>query len=126
MNLDLKQKDQIKGYEIENVENEKQEYKLVGTFIRNRSLKLFSYNHLKGEINLIEENKDDEVNMVLKKGKLQAEYNVNTEAFVNTNNTHFEALNFKTAEKRVEKFKKALIKDLCNLRVYDPKPIYNF
>lgn len=126
MNLDLGQKDQIKGYEIESVENEKQEHKLVGTFRRNRSLKLFSYNHLKGEINLVEETKGDEVNMVLKNGKLQAEYNVNTEASVNTNNTHFEALNFRTAEKRVEKFKKGLIKDLCNLKVYDPKPIYNF
>lgn len=126
MDLDLKQKDQIKGYEIEKVENEKQEYKLVGTFIRNRSLKLFSYNHLKGEINLVEETKDDEISLVLKNGKLQAEYSLHTEANVNTNNTHFEALNFKNAEKRVRKFKKGLIKDLCNLKVYNPKPIYNF
>ena len=126
MDLDLKQKDQIKGYEIEKVENEKQEYKLIGTFMRNRSLKLFSYNHLKGELNLVDETKDDEVNMVLKNGKLQAVFTLHTEAKVNTNNTHFEALNLKTAKKRLDKFKQGLIKDLCNLKEYNPKPIYPF
>ena len=124
MNLDIKQKDQIKSHEIENVENEKQEYKLVGTFMRNRSLKLFSYNHIKGELKLIDEIKDDEVNMVRKNGRLDIEYNIHTEAKVNTNNTHFEAMNIKTAKNRVEKFKNGVIHDLCNLRKYDPKPIY--
>jgi hypothetical protein len=94
--------------------------------MRNRSLKLFSYSHLKGELNLVEESKNDEINMVFKNGKLQAEFNLNTEAKVNTSNTHFEALNLKTAQKRLDKFKKGLIKDLCNLKEYNPKPIYPF
>ena len=126
MDLDLKQKDQIKGYEIQKLENEKQEYKIIGTFMRNRGLKLFSYNHFKNELLLVEETKDDEVNIVLENGKLKPKFTLHTEAAVNTNNTHFEALNLKTAKKRVDKFKQGKIKELCNLKTYNPKPILNF
>jgi hypothetical protein len=37
-------------------------------------------------------------------------------AEIKSHHEHFEALNFKSAQKRVDRFKKGLIKELCNLR----------
>lgn len=126
MNLDVKQKDQVKGFEIEKVENEKQEYKIVGSFLRTKGLKLFSYNHFKSELSIIEESSDEDVKLTLVDGKLIPKYNTCTEAFINSNDTHFEALNIKTAKKRVERFLNGKIESLSNLRENNPKPIYNF
>ena len=124
--LDIKQKDNIKRHEIERVESEQQEYKLFGSYLRTKGLKLFSYNHLKDELFEVEIQKDDEVNVVLENGKLKPKYNLHVEAKITTSNTHFEALNLRTAKNRVRKFKKGIVKDLCNLKENNPKPIYNF
>lgn len=124
--LDLKKKDQVQKYEMELVENEKQEYKLFGSFMRTKGLKLFSYNHLRDELLEVEIQKDDEVNVVLENGKLKGKSSLQVEAKITTSNTHFEALNFRTATNRIKKFKKGIVKDLCNLKPYNPQPIYNF
>jgi hypothetical protein len=124
--IDLKEKNNIKKSEIELVENQKQEYKIFGRFMRTKGLQLFSYDHLEQELSLVEESKDEDVKLVLEDGKLKPKYNSHTEASINTNHTHFEALNLRTANKRVEKYKSGKIKDLCNLKKYEPKPIYNF
>ena len=118
-----KTQDKIKKSDVEIVESEQQEYKLFGSFLRTKGLKLFSYNHLKDEVSEVEIQKDDEVNVVLENGVLKPRYNLHVEATVNTSHEHFEALNLRTARNRVKKFKKGIVKDLCNLRKNEPKPI---
>lgn len=122
----LNKPDQVKTHEMENVENEQQEYKLVGKFMRNRSLKLFSYNHMTEELLLVDETRNDEVTIGNKNGKLQVLEQTHTEANINTHNTHFEAMNMKSATRRVEKFQSGKIKTLDNLRIYDPKPLLSY
>src|SRR5690606_10453663 len=124
--LDLKNKDNFQKHEIEQVENQKQEYKIFGKFMRTKGLQLFSYDHFKNELSLVEESKDEDVKVVLEDGRLKPKYNSHTEATINSNHTHFEALNFRTAKNRVDKYKSGKITDLCNLKKYNPKPIYNF
>lgn len=112
--------------EIEQQVDEQQTYKLVGTFMRNKSLKLFSYNHMTGNLEIVDESKNDELHLVNIDGKLRAVDKSHTEANINTKHTQFEALNVKSALKRIEKFKTGKIKSLDNLKTYNPKPIINY
>lgn len=104
--------------EIEKVEQEKQEYKLIGTFLRTRGLKLYCYDHINEkllEVNLI---RSDTIHILPNEfGELRAVDLELEKAIVDSRATHFEALNMKNAEKRLRKWKQGKIKDLCNLRV---------
>jgi len=104
--------------EMEMVENEKQEYKLVGQYLRTKGLKMFSYNSLKGEMKEILIKDKKEVTLVIGvEGKLTSDDLGYEECDVDSRNIHFEALNLKNAKKRVQKYKDGKIKELCNLRL---------
>jgi len=103
--------------EMENVEREKQEYKLIGTFLRKRGLKLFAYNSLKNLLTEVEVEHGNTLHLMPdENGKLRAVDLELEKATVDSREIHFEALNRKNAEKRLKKFKQGKIKDLCNLR----------
>ncbi len=103
--------------EIENIEREKQEYKLIGQYLRTRGLRMYSYNSLR---NLLIEVKIDSVNTINltpdEDGNLKAHDFAFEKITVDSRNIHFEALNMKNAKKRLLKFKQSKIKELCNLR----------
>lgn len=103
--------------EMEMVEREKHEYKLVGTYMRRKGLKLFAYNSLKNELKEVVITTKDTINILPdENGKLTAIDTGYEEANVDTRNIHFEALNLKNAKKRLQKYKAGEIKELCNLR----------
>lgn len=122
LNLENSKTD-TKSNGIELVEQEQQEYKLVGSFMRTKGLKLFGYNHSSGKLYEVEVTKDDEIHLTPSVNGLTTKYSINAEAKINSADTHFEALNLNTAIKRVNKFTQGKIKDLCNLKPYNPKPI---
>jgi hypothetical protein len=103
--------------EMENVEREKQEYKLIGSYLRTRGLKLFAYNSLKNKLFEVEIEHGDTLHLLPdENGKLRAVDLELEKATVDSRDIHFEALNWKNAEKRLRNFKKGRIKELCNLR----------
>ena len=100
--------------EIEFVEQEKHEYKLLGTFLRTKGLKLFGYDPIKKSITEILIINDEVIKIIPdENGKFKARQKITADS----NYIYFEALNKKTAEKRLNKYKKGLIKELCNLKI---------
>lgn len=110
--------------ETEQVQQQKHEYYLLGSFIRTRGLKLFAYNWQKDEIFEVEVKKGSTITAVPMDGKLVAVDKEQEKCFVDSRNKFFECLNMANAVNRVKKFKQGKIKELCNLlRAEDVKPI---
>ena len=116
--LPVTKEESTSKYEMEMVENEKQEYKLIGSFIRTKGLRLFVYNPRTGDITevLPESKKTLEIGVDSLNGNFQQIKGAKQErADIDTRNIPFEALNLKNAKKRVEKYESGKIKDLFNL-----------
>ena len=110
--------------EIEQVQQQKQEFRLLGTYFRTSGLNLYCYNPHK---NIVEEvqlkrNSKTCVLIPLEKGYLIEDYE-KPKITVNPNWDYFEALNLKNAIKRVEKFKQGKIKTLWNLKTINNNKI---
>lgn len=114
--LDDMQKKATSKPEMEMVENEKDEFKLIGKYIRTKGLMLFSYNSMKDELRIVEISKKKDAKINIVDGRLTKGEQSEEECTVDSRNIHFEALNLKNAIKRVQKYKDGKIKELCNLR----------
>lgn len=102
--------------EMEQVQQEKQEFHLIGTFIRTRGLNLYGYNHIENKIFPVEVKYSNTINLVPIDGVLvPIDYN-NQECQVDARFDYFECLNMRNAEKRLKKYKEGKITHLCNLR----------
>jgi hypothetical protein len=106
--------------EMEQVEKEKQEYKLLDSFLRTPGLKLFAYNERDHKIFEIEVSNKQIVDFN------NIDQTCPEEATVDSRNIHFEALNIKTATKRVNKYLDGKIAELCNLKKPNPEGINFF
>ena len=101
---------------IEKIQKKKTEYKLLGTFMRTKGLKLFSYNSISGEVKELKIKYSNQVTIISDgEGGLTYYDPEMQKVNIDSNNTHFEALNLISAIDRVEKSKQGL-KDLCNLK----------
>jgi len=106
----------FKKPEQELVEQEKTEYKLLGTYLRTKGLMLFSYNPTNGNIEEVEITRGSEIHTVFD-GQFWIWFDPEFEkATVDSRREYFECLNTKNAIKRVQRYKKGFIKYLCNLR----------
>lgn len=108
--------------DLELVQKEKQEYKLIDTFLRTPGLTLFCYNPHKDIVEIIESKKSNSAIMVIKDTDIVVEDYEHSQCVIDPTCEFFEALNVKTAEKRVEKWKQGKIK-LSNLRKYNSEGI---
>lgn len=126
--LDKAKPDPITKPEIEQIVKEKQEWKLIGRYLRTKGLKLFAYDFLKDKLYRVEIKSRDEISLVTDdKNKKLTPIDLGVEeASIDTRHTHFEALNWKNARKRVNRYKQKKIKELCNLREYNPDSIKLF
>ena len=108
--------------EQELVENEKQEYKLIGRYLRTRGLRLFAYNSTIDQLYEVDCVIHDSVVLVPDKfGKELIPKDLGVEeANIHTAHIHFEALNLKSARHRVFRFKAGKLKELCNLKRSKP------
>jgi len=112
--------DKTTKQDIEKVQEEKQETKLIGRYLRRKGLKLYSYNYSKNEIKEVKVTTKDIITL---RDDLSAVDLGLEEANVDSRNTHFEALNLKNAHKRVSNYINGSVKELCNLRVNNPEGI---
>jgi hypothetical protein len=102
--------------ETELVQKQKQEYFLLGTFLRTRNLILFGYNHTEDRLFKVEITYSNTIHLFnfgygLVAIDLEAE-----KTTVDSRNTYFEALNMENAIRRVKRYKAGQIKELSNLR----------
>jgi len=110
-------KSDFKKAELEQLEQEKQVFKLIDTIIRTKGLNLYAYNSTKDTIFKILIDYKDTCYTKIKDKKLIINHGKNySKSNIDPRNEHFEALNMSSAKKRVEKFKNGRIKELCNLR----------
>lgn len=101
--------------ESELVEVDKHEYKLVGSFLKRKGLKLFSFNPLNNDLCEVDFSYKETANAVFDENGANVSSG-NMEASIDSRNIHFEALNHNTALKRVERWKNGEIKSLDNLK----------
>ena len=101
-------------------QKQKQEYKIIGKYWVNKSLKLFQYNPSNCEVSFVERISERDgkgtIYIVAVDGKLEAKDLDYEKAVVDSRMIFFEAMSFKTANLRVEKWKAGKVKELCNLR----------
>lgn len=110
--------------ETEQVQKEKQEYKMLDRFLIRRGQLLFSYNYMKDEIKEVKYRDKNEIHIKHnEKGELLPVDLGLEEAEVDSKNEHFWALNWKNAEKRVRNYKAGKIKKLGNLVKSNPEGI---
>lgn len=103
--------------EIEQVQQEKQEYKLLGSYHRTAGLRLFCYNPHNDSVEMVDETKSSDTCIVefLKRGHIISDFNT-PKITVDPNWDYFEVLNLENAIKRVMKYKNGEIKKLSNLQ----------
>lgn len=102
--------------DMEQVQQEKHEYKLLGTYLYTRGLTLFGYNHFEDDIFRVEVKYGDTIHLAPIDGKLMPIDYESEKCVIDSRFAYFEALNYKTAKERVLKFKQGKIAELCNLR----------
>ena len=108
--------------DIEMVEQQKQEFKLLGTYLRTNGMNLYCYNPHKDSIELVEFKKSKNCILVIK----DKDWNVEDydKLFIQVDSTwdYFEKSNMKNAMLHVEKFKQGKINYIWNLKLpNDPK-----
>ena len=119
-------KDVISKSEIEQVQQEKQEYYFLGSFIRRAGLKLFAYNPQKNEIYELKIKYSNTIHLVPQAGILVPVDFEAAKCMIDSRHEVFEALNYDTAINRLIKFKTGKINQLCNLRRPNPNGINLF
>ena len=115
--IPIVEKDKISKPEMEQVQQEKQEYHLIGSFLRTAGLKLYGYNHLENKIFEVEIKYGDTINLVPMDGVLVPVDYTAQECMVDSRFEYFECLNMKNAERRVKRYKAGMIDILSNLRI---------
>ena len=124
--LNNKSKDGISKPEIEQVEQKKQEYYLLGTYILTRGLRVFQYNYLTDKTYEVIIKYGNTIHLVPTDDKLiPVDYELK-KCVVDNRFPYFEALNITNAIKRVKKYKYGKIDNLCNLRIPNPEGINFF
>lgn len=108
--------------DIEIVEQQKQEFKLLGTYLITSGMNLYCYNPHKDTVELVEFKKSKNCILVIKGGDYCVEDYDRPKLEVDPTWDYFEKSNMKNAEKHVQKFKDGKIKRIWNLKLpNDPK-----
>jgi hypothetical protein len=117
----------VSNPEIEMVQQEKQEYFLLDTFLRTPGLQLFYYNPVNGEMGSVHIRYSDTVHVYKTKDNkwLIVDWE-HQKCSVHTTYIYFEALNNASAFNRLERYKSGKIKELSNLIKYNAKAMKLF
>jgi len=113
----------ISNGEIEQVQLQKQEFYLLGTFLRTKGLSLFYYNPTNGEVKEATIKYSDTLHIYKLPDKWITIDWESQKCTIDSCVIYFEVLNMRTAKERVKKYKEGKIKELSNLRVPNPEGI---
>jgi hypothetical protein len=119
--LNEKQQDKSLKAEIEKIQEKQDEYSLVGTAYRRNGTILWSYSAMNNTLIEVVSEKKNYIQAVVVDGKLIAEHDAEIKAMIDTRCILFEAINRKSAEKRLSKYKAGKIQKLNNLRTSEGK-----
>jgi ribosomal protein S26 len=120
---EVPQQKAISQFEIEQVQLQKQEFYLLGTFLRTKGLSLFYYNPVNGEVKEAKIKYSDTIHVYkLPDRWIHIDWE-SQKCTVDSCVIYFEVLNMRTAKERVKKYKEGKIKELSNLRVPNPEGI---
>lgn len=109
--------------ELEQVQKEKQEYKLINRILRTKGLNLYDYCP-DGKIKEVVVRKIETLELECNEHGELVPKDINLgDSVIDSKNIHFESLNMKNAEKRVRRWKEGKIKELENLKEYNPKSL---
>ena len=99
----------------EQVQQQKQEFKYLNSYLRTRGLNLYCWNPMLERLEQVEIRTSDTIHLVPMDGRLvPVDYEME-KAVVDPRCYFFQALKWETAEKRVQNWKAGKIKELCNL-----------
>ena len=108
--------------DVEMVEQQKQEFKLLGTYLRTKGMNLYCYNPHKDSVELVEFKKSKNCILVINGNDFHVEDYDNPSIEVDPTWEYFEKSNMKNALAHVSKFKQGKIKYIWNLKLpNDPK-----
>lgn len=99
----------------EQTQRQKQEYKYLSSYLRNRSLNLYCWNPIISELSTVEIKRSNTIHAVPVDGVLVAVDFEMEKSIVDPRCYFFQALNWENAERRVRNWKAGKIKELCNL-----------
>jgi hypothetical protein len=116
----------ISKSEVEQVQQEKQEYYFLGSFIRRAGLKLFAYNPQKNEVYELKIKYSNTIHAVPQDGKLVAVDFDAAKCTIDSRHEVFEALNYDTAINRLIRWRSGQIPNLCNLKRPNPNALRLF
>lgn len=106
--------------QTELVQQEKQEFKLLGTYLRTPGLTLFCYNPKVDQVQEVQIKKSSICKMVIAPGSEKG-YDIQPyepeKIEVDPTWEYFESLNLKSAQNRVQKWKDRKLSTLWNLRI---------
>lgn len=111
------------GVSTEKVEEEKIQYKPLGSFIVHNGNKLYCYNHIEDKVTEVVINYSNTIHVVARNGRLTTVDYEAEKCKVDPRFAYFEAMNYKTAENRVKRWKEGKCKKLENLLEYNPEGI---
>ena len=106
----------IEKPEIEQVEKQKHEYYLLGTFRRTKGLKIFGYDPIKDDLFEVHVKSGENIHLDVSSGKLEISDKEAESVMVDSRVEYFESLNKGSAFNRLLKYKKGIIKELHNLK----------
>ena len=115
---DIAKQNAVSQFEIEQTQLQKQEYYLLGTFLRTKGLNLFFYDPQEGIVKEAKIKYSDTLHVY--KMPDNRFITIDWEAqkcTVEGRYIYFEALNLRSAMKRVNRFKGGMINELSNMRV---------
>ena len=113
----------VKKTEIEQVQQQKMEYHILGTYLRTKGLKLFQYSPITEKVEEVEISYSNTLHLIPQDGVLVPVDLEAQKTVVDTRCIYFESLNMKNAEKRVNKWKAGKIEELFNLRDPEREPL---
>lgn len=127
----IKQPINLGEQSIEQVTPQKQEYKLVGSYLRTKGLGLYCYNQFEDTVSLVTETIPTKVRIIVVpvspiEDRLDYEEYEHKRCEVDPRFYYFEALRLESAIARVDKWKNGKISILCNLKEYDPNAKISF
>ena len=99
----------------EQVQQQKQEFKYLNSYLRTRGLNLYCWNPMLERLEQVEIRTSDTIHLVPMDGRLvPVDYEME-KAVVDPRCYFFESLNWTNAQKRVNKWRRGEIVELCNL-----------
>lgn len=104
--------------EQEQVQEQQTEYQMVGSYMRRRSLTLYAYHTLTGDVTEVDVLRSTTIHVEPIGGVLRAVDKEMGRCLVDPRNIYFESLNYANALRRVRRYKNGDIPNLCNLKPY--------